>query len=229
MFPQFLERTEILFFPFISDELEVKESDIALVEGCVTDLHQIELLKKIRRNCKKVYALGTCAAFGGILSLSKKRNSNPISKYIEIDDMIPGCPPPANLLGNSLMRLIENKSINLPMKNMCNSCPLKDETYFNFNSQVSKLLPTNPDFSLNNKKNKCFLNNGILCLGPITREGCEHKCIDQGLPCEGCLGPPSKDFTSNIINFMSLIPLSNSLKNYSGIFYRFSKPTLKEG
>lgn len=227
MFPQFLERTEIVFFPFITDELEIKESDIALIEGCVSDSHQIEILKKIRKNSKKVYVLGTCAAFGGILGLSKKRNSNPISRYIEVDGIIPGCPPPTNLLGNFLMRLIENKSIGLSEKNMCRSCPLKDEMHFNFNTQISKLLPSNFEITSNNKKNKCFLSNGVLCLGPITREGCDHKCIDQGIPCEGCLGPPSKDFTSNLINFMSLLPLSNGLRRYSGIFYRFSKPTLK--
>ena len=76
-------------------------------------------------------------------------------------------------------------------------------------------------------KRECFLNNGILCLGPITREGCDNKCVELGMPCEGCLGPPTKQFTSNIINFLSLVHLSNKLKRYPGIFYRFSKPTLK--
>jgi hypothetical protein len=40
------------------------------------------------------------------------------------------------------------------------------------------------------------------------------------------MGPVSKDFTSNIVNFVSLINLSKDLKDYDGIFYRFSKPKL---
>lgn len=225
MFPQFLERTEITFFPFISSENEISDSDIALIEGCISEVNQIEVLKEIRKHSRKVYALGTCAAFGGILGLSKRKNSNPISKYIEINNIIPGCPPPTNLLGNSLMRLIENKNITLSEKNMCSSCPLRDEKHFNFNSQISKLSPTNSEITSN--KRECFLNNEILCLGPITREGCDNKCIELGMPCEGCLGSPSKQFTSNLVNFLSLVHLSNNLKRYSGIFYRFSKPILK--
>lgn len=73
IFPQFLERTEISYFPFISDESQIEDCDIALIEGCVSIDSQIELLKEIRNNVKKLYALGTCAAFGGILSLSKKK------------------------------------------------------------------------------------------------------------------------------------------------------------
>ena len=72
IFPQFLERTNIAYFPFISDDEEIKECDIALIEGCISMDSQVELLKDIRNSAKKVYALGTCAAFGGILSLSKK-------------------------------------------------------------------------------------------------------------------------------------------------------------
>jgi hypothetical protein len=41
------------------------------------------------------------------------------------------------------------------------------------------------------------------------------------------MGPVSKDFTSNIVNYLSLIELSQELNDYSGIFYRFSKPKLK--
>ena len=71
------------------------------------------------------------------------------------------------------------------------------------------------------------VKKGILCLGPITREGCEHKCIEQGIPCEGCMGPVSKTYFTNVINYLSLIDLSEDLKNYKGIFYRFSKPKFK--
>jgi len=64
-------------------------------------------------------------------------------------------------------------------------------------------------------------------LGPITREGCENKCIEVGIPCEGCMGPISQDFTSNLINFLSLTRLSEDFRKYDGIFFRFAKPKIK--
>jgi len=209
------------------DVENIKECDIALVEGCISEESEIDLLKKVRKYAKKVYALGTCAAYGGILSLSKSKEAKSISNYIEIDGNIPGCPPPSELFGNFLIRLIENKDISLPEKNMCAGCPLRGNMEKNFETDIIKLYPNPDEIILDENNSDCFLKKGVLCLGLITRDGCECKCIKLGLPCEGCMGPVSKDFTSNIINFLSLVNISNDLKSYEGIFYRFSKPNLR--
>jgi F420-non-reducing hydrogenase small subunit len=229
IFPQFMERTEVIYSPFFLDEKEIKPHDIALIEGCVSNNQQVEELKIIRKNAKKVYALGSCAAFGGIFNLSTKISGEPLSNYIEINGIIPGCPPPEKLLGNCLIRLIENREFELPQKNLCASCPLREtmdlkaikKIEYSF-SNAYKVM--NHD---NEKKQECFLNRGILCLGPITREGCEHICIKHNIPCEGCMGPISKDFTSNMVNFLGLFSLSKNLEKYHDIFYRFSKPKFK--
>jgi len=226
IFPQFLERTKIVSFPFLSDVKSIEDCDIALIEGCISEKYQIDQLNTIRKHAKRVYALGTCAAFGGILSLSKKKKVEPIFKFIEIDGIIPGCPPPSIIFGNCLMNLIENKPIKLSEKNMCFKCPIKGEMDSNLKTSITKMYPVNDQDYLSGDNSTCFLKQGILCLGPVTREGCDHRCINQGLPCEGCLGPIAKDFTSNLINFLSLMNLSNDLKKYRGIFYRFSKPKI---
>ncbi len=220
VFPQFLKKTKILYFPFISDEKKIVDCDIGLIEGCISEDSQIDTLKMIRKRAKKVYALGTCAAFGGILSLSKKIRADPISDYIEIDGFIPGCPPPSKLLGNCLIKLIENKEFKLSSKNLCSECSLRSSNYTFSNKRIEKLTPSNDEINEANEDDKCFLERGILCLGPITREGCDGKCMKLGIPCEGCMGPVSKDFTSNVINFLSLLNLSKDLKKYKGIFYR---------
>ena len=227
IFPQFLERTKIIFFPFILDMEKIEDCDIALVEGCISEESEISLLKEVRKHSKRVFALGTCAAFGGLLSLSNSRNVEPISNYIEVDGIIPGCPPPQKLLGNILIRLIENKDTNLSEKTLCSSCPLRENMEKNLNTPIIKINPNPDEIFVGEENSECFLKRGILCLGPITREGCESKCIKIGLPCEGCMGPVSKEFMSNVINFLSLVSLSNDLKNYEGIFYRFSKPKLR--
>lgn len=227
IFPQFLERTEIIYFPFISDVKKIENCDIALIEGCISEKSEINSLKNIRKCAKRVYTLGSCAAFGGILSLSDKKNAEPISNFIEIDGIIPGCPPPSKLLGNCLIKLIENKEMELSEKNLCASCPLNGSLELDFKTLVKKLYPSPDEIVPPEENSECFLKKGILCLGPISREGCEHKCIEQGIPCEGCMGPVSKNFFANVINYLSLIELSDDLRNYRGIFYRFSKPKFK--
>ena len=227
VFPQFLERTKITYFPFILDETKIQECDIALIEGCISMESQVEKLKDIRNKASKVYALGTCAAFGGILSLSKKKKAEALSEYIEIDGTIPGCPPPQKLIGNCLIKLIENKDFELSEKNLCSSCPFREDFELSYNNQIDRLSFSNEEINSIEKENRCFLNRGILCLGPITREGCDCACIENKIPCEGCMGPISKDFTANLINFLSLVNLSPDLKRYKGIFYRFSKPKIR--
>ena len=227
IFPQFFERTEIEYFPFIADNLEINDCDIALIEGSVTEEAHIKYVKEVRKHTKKLYALGTCSAFGGILSLSNKKDSRPISDFVEIDGMIPGCPPPPILLGNSMIHLIENKKIVLEEKNLCSTCPLRSTLKITKLTKLDSLMPKNDQIDFPEGALTCFLNKGILCMGPITRTGCEHICINQGVPCEGCMGPVSKQFTSNLVNFLSILTVNEKLKSYEGIFYRFSKPRVK--
>ncbi|MHA1753774.1 MAG: hypothetical protein ACTSYZ_15520 [Candidatus Helarchaeota archaeon] len=224
IFEDFLEKVDLVYFPFIMDEKRIEECDVFLIEGCVIDDEQIKLLKQIRRKARKVVAFGTCAAFGGILNLSEDINGEPISNYIEIDGIIPGCPPPLKILGNSLINLLENKKIVLPEKNLCYDCPLKENIQKNFEISIDELM--DEGYKTEKVIPKCFLEKNILCLGPITRAGCDCSCIKLGIPCEGCMGPLKQDYTSTIINFLSLLNLSDDLRKYKSIFFRFSKPNL---
>jgi F420-non-reducing hydrogenase small subunit len=229
IFPQYLEKINLVYCPFLMDLANIVENDIALIEGCVSNEEQIEFLKEIRKKSKKVIALGTCAAYGGILSLSTENQAEPLCNYIEVDEIIPGCSPPSKLLGNCLLRILENKEIILPEKNVCSSCELRGKNGNKFKKSINRIMPNNGEINKENEERHCFLEDGILCLGPITRDGCECECIKFGIPCEGCMGPITEDFTSNAINFLSSINLSNDLRKYKGIFFRFSKPNFKGG
>jgi len=223
IFPEFLERVELVYFPFLVDKTKIQECDIALIEGCVSEESQQEVLKEVRRKAKKVIALGTCAAHGGILNLSNENQGDPIAKYIEINGIISGCPPPSKLLGNSIIKLLENKDLEIPNKNLCFNCPLRGDLEYVENIEIKYLLPQKYPGTL---PKRCFLRDHILCLGPITRAGCENQCIEYGIPCEGCMGPISQEFTASIINYLSILKLSTNLKNYRGIYFRFAKPKI---
>ncbi|NMC06827.1 MAG: hypothetical protein GYA24_16535 [Candidatus Lokiarchaeota archaeon] len=226
---EILDKFNIVHAPFILDQVTVPESDIALVEGCVLDddKTQVEYLKSIREGAKKVIALGTCASFGGIASLSPGKKAAPISTYIEIDGFIPGCPPPPGLLNDSAIRLMAGKRIALSDRNLCSSCELRAENMHELTRPIDTLMPCIAVPVA--KQGTCFLKEGVLCMGPVTREGCEARCIKKSVPCEGCMGPPSQEYTANVVNSFSMLPLSADLKNYPGIMFRFGRPRIKGG
>lgn len=90
---------------------EIKEMDVAFVEGAISSNTQEEKLKKIRKKAKTLIAVGSCAVLG---SPSNQRNFfNPalleeikpilekfkykekvlkISDVVKVDEIVPGCP-----------------------------------------------------------------------------------------------------------------------------------------
>jgi len=226
IFPEVLESVDFVYFPLIDkeDRKDIDNCDIALIEGCITNEEQEEEVLEIRRKAKKVVALGTCAIFGGITSLSDEIDSIPISEVIEIDGFIPGCPAPPQLLGNSLMAILNGKKIELKEFNLCAECELRPDSGLKSDIKIDKIIPEKMPF-------ECFLHENVLCLGPITRAGCKAKCIKANIPCEGCMGPIVADFVSNMVNFFSSIEVSEDIKTSEELYSKFtnSKSFVKTG
>ena len=64
----------------ITDIKEIPEVDVGVVEGAVSNTHNIEALEKLRARCKILVALGDCAGFGCIPML---RNGLPLREVLE--------------------------------------------------------------------------------------------------------------------------------------------------
>ena len=83
---------------------------------------------------------------------------------------------------------------------------------------------------------KCFLPQGIICLGPATRGGCGNRCIQANMPCRGCFGPLDNvaDHGAAMLSFIaSMIDAdheneirlaTDSIPDPAGLFYRYSAP-----
>jgi coenzyme F420-reducing hydrogenase gamma subunit len=78
-----LEKIELAYFLTIKDKTEIKNFDIAIIEGIISTEHEKKEIEKIRKNSKVLIALGTCAISG---LPSGQRNTFNESQMAEIKD-----------------------------------------------------------------------------------------------------------------------------------------------
>ena len=190
--PAFLELLDIRNFREISSERH-DDYDIALVEGSITREDEVERLKTIRKNAKVLIAYGSCACFGGVNSLKNNfpieetvrevYGSHPVdtlpvrrvSDVVKVDFSIPGCPVSKEEVERIIVSVATGSMINLPKYPVCVECK--------------------------QRLNTCLFDLGEICLGPITRAGCDAVCTTGKTACLGCRGP------ADDINFESFMQL----------------------
>jgi F420-non-reducing hydrogenase small subunit len=175
-----------------------------------------------------IIALGSCACFGGIPALANmdtlddlyekvyrgsktteatdtpSENLPPlldrvyaVDEKIKVDIAIPGCPTNPVIIVEALTALLEGKEFSLPERSVCDDCPVIREK----KAEVELKRPLqDAEFTPGEYKSmKCFNEQGILCLGPVTRSGCGRpqeegeeqvpRCVKGYMPCRGCFGP----------------------------------------
>jgi len=112
-----------------------------------------------------------------------------LNDIIDVDYYLPGCAPTADMIYNAFEAILENKlpekgAILLPNIALCKSCERNESKPEHLNiKEFKRLIEIQADPAL------CFLTQGILCMGPATRDGCEYPCIKGNMPCTGCQGP----------------------------------------
>jgi F420-non-reducing hydrogenase small subunit len=130
---------------------------------------------------------------GHEMTLPEYRNVvRALDQVIDVDYYIPGCPPTPAITKAALAAVLEGKlppkgTVLAPDIALCDECPRKatkptDVSFTQFRRpHLTRLDPE-----------QCFLAQGLVCMGPATRGGCEAVCTRGNMPCTGCFGPTSR-------------------------------------
>jgi len=164
-----------------------------------------------------------------------------LDQTIAVDYYLPGCPPPPDLIMDAIEAILkgelpERGTVLAPDKALCDTCP-RNET----KPEKLSIKDIKRPHEVIIDPEKCFLEQGIICLGPVTRSGCGERCINANMPCRGCMGPTSevRDQGAKAVSFIASIlgvedeeklseeevqKLIDKIVDPAGTFYRFSLP-----
>ena len=159
-----------------------------------------------------------------------------LNDIISVDYYLPGCPPPPHLIMAALSAVLENKlpprgSTLAPHRALCDSCKRnKSKPERLAIREIKRIHEVEAD------QDVCFLAQGIICLGPATRDGCGEACMNINIPCRGCFGPvegvadSGAKFVSALASILDVQSdedierIANDIVDPVGYAYRFSLP-----
>jgi len=159
-----------------------------------------------------------------------------LDDVIEVDYFLPGCPPTATMIVDTLTAILSGElppkgSVLASDKALCSSCSrneTKPETIEIESLKRIHQVEADPEL--------CFMAQGILCMGPATRDGCDYPCINGNMPCTGCMGPlPGTDQGAKMIGALGSVlsgkteaeveTVLDGIVDPAGTFYRYSLST----
>lgn len=158
-----------------------------------------------------------------------------LHQVVKADYFMPGCPPVSKQTW-AVCQAIASGELPPPGsvvgagdKSVCDECGLeKKGVKIKEFKRPHEVVPDGKS---------CLLEQGIVCLGPATRSGCEAQCLSVNMPCRGCYGPAGDtvDVGGGMIGLIgSLLDTDDEFEirkaidqivDPAGSFYRFSMPT----
>jgi len=160
----------------------------------------------------------------------------PLDEVVDVDYYIPGCPPTPAIIENALNALLSGRlpprgAVLAGQRALCYECPLNETK-----PEKPALADVKRVWEVIVDPDMCLLAQGILCLGPVTRGGCEALCPGAHMPCTGCFGPLDRvqDFGAKGLSAIASLLASNDeaelaalaerIPDLVGTFYRYSLP-----
>jgi sulfhydrogenase subunit delta len=158
--------------------------DVLFVEGSIINEKHEKKLIELRKKTKVLVAIGSCACYGGIQAIRNFKDDKkvreaaygkegakyfpvfqvkPINKVVDVDFYLLECPVNKYEFLDFVKSILIGATPKLPNLPVCHQC---------------KAL-----------ENRCiFLEDNIICMGPVIQAGCGALCPSHGLPCDGCRG-----------------------------------------
>jgi len=112
-----------------------------------------------------------------------------LADEVEVDYLLPGCPPEPHQIWNVVEALTSGAPLpprgsvlGAGTSSVCAECTRqKDNKTIREFHRVYEIVPDTT---------QCLLEQGIVCMGVATRDGCGALCPRVNMPCTGCYGPP---------------------------------------
>ena len=202
--------------------------DVVFVEGTVVQPEDERVLRRLRERAELLVAIGTCAVWGGIPAMKDEvrpedlRTSvygpegkifqcvspRPLSGFVKVDLAISGCPIEKEQLLQGVASLLHGDLPRLPKYAVCTDCKMAE-----YPCQL--------------------VEQGQLCLGPITVAGCKARCPGHGRPCIGCRGPVEDANVASEINVLqekgyTWLDIQNRLRTFAAPAESLKIESLKE-
>lgn len=188
-------------------------------------------------NPDKIIPLPEYEVKEGILNIPEFYNDvRSLSQVTEVDYFIPGCPPQTERLLEVFTAVVtgaelppKGSVIGADIKTQCDEC-IRNKSE---NKRIKKFYRP---WEIEDDGVTCFMEQGVICMGPATRAGCGYRCIKGNAPCRGCYGPPPgvadpgakmMSAIAGIIDEKEPEEISRVLEDVvdpAGSFYRFSLP-----
>ncbi|TET65092.1 oxidoreductase [Candidatus Bathyarchaeota archaeon] len=148
-----------------------------------------------------------------------------LAQTVDVDYFLSGCPPPVPLILQAVEAIFENKlptkgSVLMPKKSICDECPREKKD--------KKLTEIRRIYEIEDDEKTCFWDQGVVCMGPATRAGCDAQCPNANMPCTGCNGPGPRvtDQGAAIVSALASIATDPTVINQAvdpmGTFYKYS-------
>ncbi len=196
-------------------------------------------------NAEEIRPQTECTIDGQTLTLPALWETvSSLNQVVEVDLFAPGCPPPGERVGelfDAVARFAQSGSLPPPQtvlasdKALCDSCPRAETRTAERMARIVRPHEITADPS------RCFLDQGLLCLGIATRGGCSATCIEANMPCRGCFGPTAEMLDSGAEALSAIGTLAGeanendvaphqmkktvkSIVDPAGTFYRFGLP-----
>jgi len=159
-----------------------------------------------------------------------------LDQVVDVDYYLPGCPPQTERLVEVFLAIVngdplppKGSVIGANLKSQCEECERKKSE----NKLIKKFYRP---WQIKDDGETCFLEQGLICMGPATRGGCGTRCIKGNAPCRGCYGPPpdAPDPGAKMMSAIATMIDANDpddiqkvvddIDDVAGTFYRFSLP-----